>query len=356
MIDGRSEFFDYKLSISKKYINVLTFAAALFNILLLIPDLALIDDASSKIGIAIIRSVYSVMLVIVGLNSKRISTFKTFSVIVSFLEIMALWILLFVFCRYGQPNLLIQAMGLIVLIIVFFLIPNQWRYLLFISVFGTIMFFTCAYISVKPLVLSDFIATAVYVSVTVFLCALAAKNSEIHQANEFSSKRELEHLSTTDFLTHAANRYKLEEAAGRWMAFCRRQDLPLALVFIDVDDLKVVNDRFGHSIGDCVLSELAKLFQSQLRSTDILARWGGDEFVMLLPNVSLENAIALTERVDASIKEQTFIDGFNVTCSFGVVEMKDNSDFEMLICQADKLMYERKLQSKNKEQYELNLP
>jgi len=356
VIERRSEFLDYRFSISKKYINVLTYAAALFNILLVVPDIALIGDASARMGVVIIRSVYSVMLAIVGFNSKRINSFKTFSVIVSFLEIMALWILLFVFSRYEQPDLLIQAMGLIVIIIVFFLIPNQWRYLLFISVFGTVTFLTCAYIYVNPLILSDFIATAVYVSATVFLCALSAKNSEVHQANEFSSKRELEHLSTTDFLTHAANRYKLEEAAGRWMAYCRRQDLPLTLVFIDVDDLKIVNDRFGHSIGDCVLSELSKLFQNQLRSTDILARWGGDEFVMLLPNVSLENATALTERVEASIKEQTFVDGFCVTCSFGVVEMKENSDFETLICEADKLMYERKLKGKNKEQYEMNLP
>ena len=218
------------------------------------------------------------------------------------------------------------------------------------------MFLTCAYIYVKPFILSDYLATAVYVSVTVFLCALSAKNSEIHQTNEFVSKRELEHISTTDFLTRAANRYKLEEAAGRWMAYCRRHGLPLTLIFVDVDDLKIVNDRFGHSIGDCVLYELAKLFQSQLRSTDILARWGGDEFVILLPNIPLEGAIALTDRVDASIKEQTFIDGFNVSCSFGVVEMNDSTDFETLICQADKLMYERKAHGKIKEQYEMNLP
>lgn len=353
---GRSEYYNYKLSVSKKYIRILLFAAAFFNIMLLLPDLALIENASARISIIIIRLVYSVILSIVGFSSKRISSFRTFSVIVSFLEILALWIFLFVFSRYVQPNLLIQAMGLMVLIIVFFLIPNQWKYLLFISVLGTVMFLTCAYIYVNLFVLSDFVATAVYLAVTVFLCALSAKNSETHQLNEFTSKLELERLSTTDFLTHAANRYKLEETAARWMAFCRRQGLPLTLVFIDVDDLKIVNDRFGHSIGDCVLSDLAKLFQAQLRSTDILARWGGDEFVLLLPNINLDDAIALTERIDASMKEQTFIDGFNVTCSFGVVEMKGSSDFESLICQADKLMYERKMQSKNKGQYELNMP
>ncbi|NCB73614.1 MAG: GGDEF domain-containing protein [Clostridia bacterium] len=354
--DGHSEYYNYKLSVSKKYIRILLLAAALFNIMLLLPDLALIDNTSTKISITIIRSVYSVILFIVGFSSNRIKSFNTFSVIISFLEIIALWIFLYVFSRYVRPNLLIQAMGLMILIIVFFLIPNQWKYLLIISVLGTVMFLTCAYIYVEPFALSDFIATAVYISVTVFLCALSARNSEIHQSNEFSSKLELERLSTTDFLTHAANRYKLEETAARWIAFCRRQGLPLTLVFIDVDDLKIVNDRFGHSIGDCVLYDLAKLFQAQLRSTDILARWGGDEFVMLLPNVTLENAMALTERIDITMKEQTFIDGFNVTCSFGVVEMNDSTDFETLICQADKLMYERKVQSKNKEQYELNLP
>lgn len=131
------------------------------------------------------------------------------------------------------------------------------------------------------------------------------------------------------------------------MAFCRRQGLPLSIVFFDIDNMKNINDSYGHAIGDFVLTTLTKLVKNQLRGSDSLARWGGDEFVILLPSVTLANATALTERIGNRIQEYTFIEGYCVTCSFGVVEMKAGSDFETMVSQADKLMYDSKKHGKN---------
>jgi len=178
-------------------------------------------------------------------------------------------------------------------------------------------------------------------------CAIFSKNSEVHQFREFLAKRELERISSTDYLTNTANRFKIEEEAEIWIDFCRRQGLPLSLVFFDVDNLKKINDCYGHVTGDSILTNLVKLIKNQLRSSDVLARWGGDEFVILLPNASLENAATFTERIRNSIEQAALVKGISTTCSFGIAEMKDGSDFQSLICEADKLMYEGKENGKN---------
>lgn len=350
-LDQQASYFVYKLSVSKKYIRIFIIAACLINLVMLIPDLALIKGEIMKISIAVIRVIFSLVLLGVFLKIKNIKTFGMFSLVVTGCELFAIAIFLFVLFRYNQPNFPIQTMGLIILIIAVFYAPNRWKHKLFTAVLGSVGFFICALVFPEFVNTTDFWASIVYVSVAVILCAISAKNTEKHQFREYLARCELEHISSTDYLTNTANRYKMKEEAERWMDFCRRQELPLSLVFIDVDDLKIVNDKYGHPVGDSVLADLAKMIKNQLRSSDILARWGGDEFVVLLPNVTLEPAIALIERIRNSIRENTFVKGISVTCSFGIVEMKEDSKFETLIKQADKLMYISKKHGKDNIQW-----
>jgi diguanylate cyclase (GGDEF)-like protein len=255
-----------------------------------------------------------------------------------------------VLCQYGAPNFLIQSMGMVTIVITIFFVPNQWRHTLLAAVFGTVGFFVCALIFLKHVGMMEFWAALVYVSIAGLLCAIAAKNAENHEFREFMAKNELERISSTDYLTAAANRYKMEEEAGRWMDFCRRNGMPLSLVFIDVDDLKTINDRHGHSAGDGVLADLARCINRQLRSSDLLARWGGDEFLLLLPNVSLHEAGTLAERIRGSIRESRSGQEIPVTCSFGVVAMTKDADFKTMVGEADRLMYEAKKQGKDSVQ------
>ena len=314
---------------------------------MLIPDMELIENASARLSTAIMRIIYSLILLIVALRIKSIASFRILSYIVSLCELIAVGIFLFVFSRYGHPNFLIQAMGVIILILSIFLIPNRWGCMLSVSLFAAAGFFVCAYFFVGSIDNTQYAAAVSYVSISILLCAVSAINSERHQFREFLARTELERISTTDFLTETANRLKMSEEAKRWIAFCKRQNLPLSLIFFDVDDLKSINDRYGHAAGDNLLAGLAKLIQQQLRSSDVLARWGGDEFVLLLPNVSLANAVILAKRIENSIKENITIEGNMVTCSFGVVEMKADSTFEALVSEADILMYSAKQRGKD---------
>jgi len=342
---------DYKLKVSRRNIHLLIIIAGFINLVLLLPDLSLIGIGAPGIMIAIIRIMYSIALFIVSYKVKDINSYKLVTIIISACEAAAAAIFLYVFSQYPQPNFLIQTMGIITLILAVFLIPNRFSYMLILSMLTSVSFFICAQVFTAPVDLTDYIASATYVSFSILLCAIAARDSERHKLNEFKAKKKLEHISSTDYLTNTANRLKINEEAERWIAFCLRHGLPLSLIFFDVDDLKAVNDRYGHSAGDFVLANLAKLIQGQLRTSDILARWGGDEFVILLPNVTIENAVLLAKRVELSVRENILIEGTRITCSFGVANMKNNSTFESLVSEADCLMYNAKQQGKDAVQY-----
>lgn len=206
----RSFYFDYKLSVSQNYINILVLVSGLVNLFLLVPDLAFIESAPTRIAITIIRIVFSAILFVVGFKIKSIRTFKTFSIVLSLSEILALAIFLFVFSCYSQPNFLIQTMGIITIIIITFLLPNRWIYMLIIALSGSIGFFVCSSIYIETIDKTEYMAAISYVAIAIFLCALSARNAERHQFREFTARTELERLSTTDFLTDTSNRYKLK--------------------------------------------------------------------------------------------------------------------------------------------------
>lgn len=93
----------------------------------------------------------------------------------------------------------------------------------------------------------------------------------------------------------------LEEEAERWMIFCRRQGPPLSVVFVDADNLKPINDRYGHLAGDKVLAEIVTRMRAILRKSDIVSRRGGDEFIMLLPDSDLGKTVEISETIRLNI-------------------------------------------------------
>ena len=277
-------YLDYKLETSKKYIRVLMLFLSFLNAMLLIPDLLYLNSADNRLNTIIIRTSFSLILILVFFLTKDFKTFRLFSLVITLCELFAFLVFLFILSEYSHPDFLIQSMGVMTLILIVFLVPNRWAYMLFVATAGSVSFLILMMTETERPDPNQLWAAVVYIATSIILCSVYAWNTERHQASEFAAKNELEHIGSTDFLTNTANRMKLREEAVRWLDFCRRNGFPLCLVFIDVDGLKVVNDQHGHLAGDTVLSNLAKLVPCQLRSTDILARWGGDEFVLLLPN------------------------------------------------------------------------
>ncbi|SMD15345.1 GGDEF domain-containing protein [Sporomusa malonica] len=148
--------------------------------------------------------------------------------------------------------------------------------------------------------------------------------------------------SHTDYLTGLWNRryfyLTLDEQGER--AFSGNKQLYVAM--IDVDGFKNVNDRYGHSIGDVLLSGIAAILRKSTRSKDIVIRWGGDEFVIIFTGVSLKNALEVMERIRFKV-ESTF-SSYQLTISSGIILLERNQDLEELLRKADQALYKAKEQ------------
>ena len=174
--------------------------------------------------------------------------------------------------------------------------------------------------------------------------AVALENARLH--------RIVEHQALVDGLTGLANRRHAEEVLGAELARAARFGQPLALVVADLDSFKAVNDRYGHPSGDVVLREFAGVIQETLREVDVAARWGGEEFVLVLPGTDAPGAVHLAERIRASFAGRTILttegEPVEVSASFGVAAYPAAATVDELVEAADAALYEAKRAGKNR--------
>jgi diguanylate cyclase (GGDEF)-like protein len=154
-------------------------------------------------------------------------------------------------------------------------------------------------------------------------------------------------LAEVDQLTQLANRHKSTEMLTHFLSLARRQHMPLSLVIIDVDHFKQVNDRFGHAMGDDVLRHLAAILRRSFRDEDVVARWGGEEFVVGMYAMGTGDSVTRLYRVLDIVRRETFQapDGsaFELSFSAGVAEFPRNGlDLQTLYRAADDALYSAK--------------
>jgi len=336
-----------RLNVSKRHVRAAILTIAVFSLLLLIPDLLMITHSGKQLTVIVMRVLFSLSLVYLFFNTPKINSFDRFAKIISTYEIAGIVVFMIVLNLYEKPDFMIQTLGLILITIIIFLIPNKLNYMITVTLISVGAFLAYFAFFDTQVSVSDYSAVFVYMLFVVGFCAVSARITERFQYNEFNAKSELIKISSIDPLTKTGNRYKFEKEADWWIEFCRRQDLPLSFVMIDIDDFKAINDLNGHMSGDTIMVELVQIFNEQLRNTDLLYRWGGDEFVILLPNLKLSRAITVCERIRQRVEEFIYDKQSRVTCSFGVVASKTDSDYMTLVDEADKLMYIGKKKGKN---------
>jgi diguanylate cyclase (GGDEF)-like protein/PAS domain S-box-containing protein len=187
--------------------------------------------------------------------------------------------------------------------------------------------------------------------------------AELHQAKEAleAAHRELEEafereqqLARIDTLTGINNRRYLFELAEHQFNIAIRYGSPLSVLMFDVDDFKMINDNFGHAIGDRTLQHLAQVVRAQLRSVDVIGRYGGDEFIILLPQTSTEEALILGERIHASVNAahvETNKGPLTFTISLGIAQTTHHptqpDSMEGLLLRADQALYAAKQAGRN---------
>lgn len=194
---------------------------------------------------------------------------------------------------------------------------------------------------------------------------LAATNAELQEVNRqlqleiemrIRMEADLERLATTDSLTGTLNRRQLYRVGEQELERARRYGHPFSVIMLDIDHFKTINDRYGHTLGDRVIQQSVEILQQSLRVVDLIGRYGGDEFIIILPETPLPQAEETAERLRAAVAGQPVDTGetpITVSLSMGVSGLTDagrsrSVDFEILVLQADRALYQAKAAGRNR--------
>ena len=166
-------------------------------------------------------------------------------------------------------------------------------------------------------------------------------------ADSIGDWRKFEKHATTDALTGLGNRHALEETFPREVSRCMQNEQPVSLIMIDVDRFKAFNDMFGHVAGDRALSAVARVLGKHFRPRDLLVRYGGDEFAVLLPGIGKAEAMTIAERVRSAVTGDTGASDDSlitipIKVSMGVADLEKEESFEGLLRAADAALYRAK--------------
>ena len=193
----------------------------------------------------------------------------------------------------------------------------------------------------------------------LYIMSERVRYSNLVIAVSLEMQRKYQRYAMTDALTGLHTRGWLDDAFDREVKRSERDQLPLSLIMIDVDNFKHYNDDYGHLAGDQVLAAIAKAIRSPLRPNDLVARFGGEEFAVLLPETNVINAKFIAERLRENVSRADLgmIDGKqlpNVTISLGISTRAPNDTLDMLIAAADVAMYHAKQKGRNRVEVSTN--
>lgn len=342
------EFFNYYIGRVLRYIRPVLLVLGLLNMLFLIPDYFLIENPRTFMVILANRTIFFILIIILFIVIKNVKNYVNLAYGITIYEVIAIISFLVIFTQYDSRNFYIQSFGVIVIILGIFLIPNKWANSLFASSFISIIFFILSAYYIKEIQFVEYSAGVVYILIVLVITSISAFQNSYYNRKQYAYSKELLNISTTDPLTGIYNRGKFNEELKSWIDYSIRYRAPFSATIFDLDNFKRVNDTYGHLIGDKVIVGTVNLIKNSIRQTDVFARWGGEEFVLLFPNTNRQQAIELIERLRVLISDNKFEKVGNVTCSFGLATFKENDNADTLINRADELLYIAKRDGKNR--------
>lgn len=161
------------------------------------------------------------------------------------------------------------------------------------------------------------------------------------------TNQKLKQMVITDDLTGIYNRRKIVSVIQQGITQNELSNYKFSIIMLDIDHFKRINDAFGHSMGDYVLKEISNQIKGVLRGIDIFGRWGGEEFIIILPNTPLQEAVLIAEKIRIQISSVKIEGVHQITASFGVTSIEDDDTLDSIINRSDNLMYKAKAEGRN---------
>ena len=319
--------------------------ALLFQ-LYIIPDFFYIKDLNILLILSLIRLLYLLSSVHYSLRIER-TKFPLYhcTSVYEIVGIVLLWALLF---TYPEPEIMShQQTHIIFMMAILLVIPNRFFYKISLS---SVLLLGILFISKYKGVhcLTDFSgALLIFTLLTMLFSAFTASWINKLRRIQYEDTLALERLSTTDSLTGAYNRRKYNQDLEKEIARTQRYGNPFSGIMFDLDDFKKVNDYFGHLVGDEVLIKYSSNIKNIIRENDQVYRWGGEEFIILLPDTDLEAALKLSNRIKTELYQVDFSPVPKPTSSFGVTSWWENDTAESFTTRLDRLLYQAKANGKD---------
>jgi diguanylate cyclase (GGDEF)-like protein/PAS domain S-box-containing protein len=189
-------------------------------------------------------------------------------------------------------------------------------------------------------------------SVNISILSLAEREVYVVTFSDVTAleqkSKTFEEKASIDALTGIYNKDKFYEMINNNIDASKKYNINLSIIFFDIDHFKNINDTFGHQTGDNVLQELVTIIKGCIRESDVFARWGGEEFIVLLLRADMENALKAADKFRKKINISDFKDVKHVTCSFGVTMLSKNDDMDKFVNRADKALYKAKESGRNR--------
>ena len=347
---------EYSLFYTEKTVPIvrrIIIIVAIMNFLFIVPDYFALANRDLFVRVIFDRCIFFVGFLVFYLWFNQGDNHADYFKGLTLMELFAVTLFLHIYWIYQPVNLLIQTMGLFLAIVVLVTIHNRWIYVFFVNIYMITGFLAVTLVGEKGTDASEFLAVAIYVLITASLLLYRDYEVNVYKRNRYERNMGLEKISMMDFLTGALNRgafeKELEKALERW----KRHGRILSIVMFDIYDFKKVNDTYGHMEGDLVLKEISQLVMEETRKIDVFARWGGEEFVMILPETDTDTTLKFVERIRRKVKENRFGKA-NITCSFGVTQIREGDTNESIFYRIDKYLYLCKRSGKDMVYHDFN--
>lgn len=345
--DMEREYLNNEISKALPYIKPMLLVLSVLYFLFIIPDFIYLNNIKKIKIIFFMRISFLFLVLEFFIRVKRIKDAYRITIMITFYEILASIMFFIVFFNYENPDFIIQSFGLIILIIAVFMIPNRFINMIVVSISISIIFFILSLMYIKNISKLYLSSAIVYTFIVIILSSITSFRSNYLKRVKYLSDKKLLELLNKDTLTGIYNRFKFNIEVNNLINSVKAGDISLSLILFDLDDFKQINDLFGHVAGDKIIKEIVNLVSLNIRKGDIFARWGGEEFVLLLPNTEIEQAVLLGERIRKAIENYDFEKVGKVTCSFGITQYSKTQDAEAFLKEADYYLYEAKKAGKN---------